>query len=116
MIVKGRNGGPGSDFITAQIPVDLTKVPQALYANGRNRSDGKTAQQKKETTAGMYVSVERAEQLDDGAKVKWQMATASDAKGNLPMWMQKMGVPGAVVHDVGLFMDWVAKRRGGSTH
>ena len=40
------------------------------------------------------------------------MATASDAKGNLPMWAQKMGVPGAIVNDVGLFMKWIANKRG----
>jgi len=26
-------------------------------------------------------------------------------------WAQKLGVPGAVVKDVGLFIDWIAKRR-----
>ena len=36
--------------------------------------------------------------------IDWVMATASDAKGWLPMWMQKLGVPSAVVKDVGLFM------------
>jgi len=41
------------------------------------------------------------------------MATASDAKGNLPMAVQKMGVPGAVVKDVGFFMKWVGERRRG---
>ena len=40
------------------------------------------------------------------------MATASDAKGNLPMFAQKMGVPGAVLKDVGYFVGWCAKQRG----
>lgn len=39
------------------------------------------------------------------------MATASDAKGVLPMWAQKLGVPGAVVNDVGFFMKWTADNR-----
>ena len=43
--------------------------------------------------------------------IKWVMATASDAKGKLPMWMQKLGVPGAVVKDVGLVMKWLHDRR-----
>ncbi len=42
--------------------------------------------------------------------VEWVMATASDAKGWLPMWVQKLGVPGAVVKDVGLFIRWVRSR------
>ena len=42
------------------------------------------------------------------------MATASNARGSLPMWAQKMGVPGAVVKDVGLFMKWVGGRRKGA--
>ena len=28
--------------------------------------------------------------------IEWTMATASNAKGWLPMWAQKMGVPSAV--------------------
>ena len=43
--------------------------------------------------------------------VEWVMATASDAKGYLPMWAQKMGVPSAIVKDVGLFIDYVKKQR-----
>ena len=43
--------------------------------------------------------------------IEWIMATASDAKGWLPMWMQKMGVPSAVVKDVGLFIEWAHKKR-----
>ncbi|GAM86121.1 hypothetical protein ANO11243_041320 [Dothideomycetidae sp. 11243] len=114
LVVKGKSTSTSQpDFVTVQIPVDITLVPQALYAAGRNRTEGQSGQHKKATTPGIYVSVERAELLENGAKVKWQMATASDAGGNLPMWAQKMGVPGAVIKDVGLFMDWVAKRRAG---
>lgn len=61
----------------------------------------------------VYCSIEHGELIDGGAQVKWQMATASDAKGALPMWAQKMGVPGAVVKDVGLFIEWCGKRRSG---
>ena len=43
--------------------------------------------------------------------IEWVMATASDAKGWLPVWAQKMGVPSAVVKDVGLFIGWVRKQR-----
>jgi len=43
--------------------------------------------------------------------VEWIMATASDAKGNLPMAVQKLGVPGAIVNDVGFFMKWIAEKR-----
>jgi len=90
------------EFVVIQIPVDTTGMPGAKYDN----KGGKL-------TAGMYCSIERGQLLDGGARVKWQMATASDAKGVLPMWAQKMGVPGAVVKDVGLFMGWTAKRRQG---
>jgi len=50
---------------------------------------------------------------NEGKEVVWQMATASDAKGSLPMPLQKMGVPGAVVKDVGLFMGWIDGKRNG---
>lgn len=43
--------------------------------------------------------------------IEWTMATASDAKGWLPMWAQKLGVPSAIVKDVGLFLKWAHKKR-----
>lgn len=89
------------EFIDVQIPVDMSKIKESKYTN-----DSKV-------TTGMYCSIERGELIENGKKVRWQMGTASDAKGNLPMWMQKLGTPPAVVKDVGLFMDWCAKQRGG---
>jgi hypothetical protein len=93
------------DFLVVQIPVDTSKIPGAKYSSGKGEG-GKKVQE------GMYTSIERGMLVEEGKKVKWQMATASDAKGILPMWAQKMGVPGAVVKDVGLFIEWTGKRRG----
>ncbi len=47
--------------------------------------------------------------------IEWTMATASDAKGWLPMWVQKLGIPGAIVKDVGLVITWVTKQRRSGT-
>lgn len=44
---------------------------------------------------------------DSGEQIEWVMATASRAKGNIPMAMQRMGVPGAIAKDVGLFLKWI---------
>ena len=63
----------------------------------------------------IYTSIEHAQILPD-QNIQWVMATASDAKGWLPMWMQKLGVPGAVVKDVGLFMKWIGDIRGKGLH
>lgn len=43
----------------------------------------------------------------DGRNIEWIMATASDTKGNLPMFLQKPNLPGAVAKDVGFFMEWI---------
>ncbi|KAK3073960.1 hypothetical protein LTR53_004027 [Teratosphaeriaceae sp. CCFEE 6253] len=88
-------------FMVVQIPVTTRGIPGTAYNSNQFRK----------LQDGMYVSIERAELIDDGARVNWQMATASDAGGILPMWAQKMGVPGAVIKDVGLFIGWTAKRR-----
>lgn len=90
-----------NEFLTVQIPVETRHLPGTKHA-----SDGKA-------TAGMYVSVERGELVEDGAKTRWEMATASDAGGNLPMWAQKLGTPGAVVKDVGLVVQYLAEKRKG---
>lgn len=88
------------EFLVVQLPVSGKGLP------------GTKHYQQPKITPGRYVSIERGELMSEG-QWKWQMGTASDAGGNLPMWAQKMGVPGAVVKDVGLFMDWTAKKRGG---
>lgn len=103
--LKDTNG-----FATAQIPIDLSNCQAAFYANGRHKTEGENEAKKAKVVMGEYVSVERCRQQADG-KVAWEMATASDAKGYLPMGLQKMGVPGAVVKDVGLFVKWVQSER-----
>jgi hypothetical protein len=98
--------------MTVQVPVDLSKVPSAIYSTGKNRTEGTTAQQKKKVVIGRYVSVERCKIVKDGSNaVQWDMATASDAAGILPMVVQKMALPGVIAKDVAYVMDWAAKRR-----
>ncbi|RNJ59318.1 hypothetical protein D7B24_002696 [Verticillium nonalfalfae] len=59
---------------------------------------------------GAYVSVERIRRTELG-QIEWLMATASDAKGVLPMWVQTRAVVGVVAKDVELFLSWIADRR-----
>lgn len=98
-------------FIVVQIPVDISRIGTALYSNGRHKTDGDTSQKRKDVQIGEYVSIERCELIESNSRIKWQMATASDAKGVLPISIQKMAVPGSVVKDVGFFIDWTQKRR-----
>lgn len=43
--------------------------------------------------------------------VYWDMATTADAGGKVPLGLQKLGLAGHVVVDVGLFCKWVDKWR-----
>lgn len=97
-----------SSFLTVQIPINLSTVPTVKYSNGSNRSSGSTAQEKKKPVIGRYVSVERCRRIDqDGAPaVQWDMATASDAVGNLPMALQKIAMRSLIAKDVEYVMDW----------
>jgi hypothetical protein len=88
-----------NDWLVVQLPIDTRGLPGTKYAD------------RPKITTGQYVSIERGELVDGGKNVKWQMGTASDAGGNLPMWAQKLGVPGAVVKDVGLFMQYCEDQR-----
>ncbi|KAL9091696.1 MAG: hypothetical protein Q9165_004772 [Trypethelium subeluteriae] len=102
-------------FIDVQIPVDISELQEAMYSNGKHKNEADSPQKKKPITIGQYTSVERVMLVEEEGKGKkeilWEMATASDAKGTLPMALQKLGVPGAIVKDVGFFLGWVAKRR-----
>ncbi|KAF6227348.1 hypothetical protein HO133_008792 [Letharia lupina] len=108
LVVTAKRGK--HSFVVVQIPVDISGLTVAMYSNGRNLRKGDSAVKRKKPVLGVYTSIERCQMLPD-QNVEWVMATASDAKGWLPMWAQKMGVPSAVVKDVGLFIGWVKTRR-----
>ncbi|KAI1341523.1 hypothetical protein F5Y15DRAFT_359073 [Xylariaceae sp. FL0016] len=93
---KGRH-----EFLVVSIPVP-------------DFNDAETSKLAKEKGAqiAFYVSVERFRKLEDG-KIEWVMATASDAAGVLPSWVQNMAMPGMVWKDVPLFLGWKAKAREG---
>ncbi|OAL28128.1 hypothetical protein AYO20_09547 [Fonsecaea nubica] len=103
------------EFLAVTVPVNLgTSVHDAFYSSGRNTREGKTSQQRKSVVLGVYTALEMVRRKEGDAnvgknwgEVEWVMATASDAKGNLPMWMQKMSVPGMISKDVSYFLKWV---------
>ncbi|KIV78196.1 hypothetical protein PV11_09936 [Exophiala sideris] len=92
-------------FVAVTVPVELGQ--QGFYSSGKNVKEGKDEQQKKQVCMGVYAAVEVVRRDRTKGEVEWVMATASDAKGNLPMWMQKMSLPGAIAKDVGLFLKWI---------
>lgn len=64
---------------------------------------------------GAYAAVERVKKEEGGrGDIEWIMATASDAKGVLPMWVQTKAVLGQVAKDVALFLGWIAGERQGA--
>lgn len=111
VVVTGRKA---EGLIVVQIPVDLRKVAAARYSNGKNTKDKSLqGRQTKGVVVGEYVSIERC--TVEGPEVIWEMATASDAKGWLPMALQKPALPGKITLDVGLFMGWIEEQRGKGT-
>lgn len=77
----------------------------------------------KGVVVGAYVSVERVRRLPltkgaeaggmsgERGRIEWLMATASDARGILPMWVQTRAVPGQIAKDVSLFLGWMNTER-----
>jgi hypothetical protein len=75
--------------------------------------------QGKRLVHGVYCSVNRVTEVEhlpyyriqpgDSKPVRWQMATASDAKGLIPMWIQKIEVPKKIAKDVPYFLDWIRR-------
>ena len=104
--------GEKEKFVAVTVPIQLgSGVKKAFYANGRNLKEGDSAIRKQEVVQALYCAVEtgtlRQKTNGEGEEVEWVMATASDAKGNLPMFIQKMALPGAVPKDVSFFMKWI---------
>lgn len=128
ILVVTANVQPDDGFIAITIPVSLSAetTPTSYYSSGRNVLEAPDKQRKAKPVFGVYAAIERtrkittqdtADESMHGAKdrkgkegqIEWIMATASDAKGDLPMAMQKLGIPGAVAKDVGFFLGWIRK-------
>ncbi|KEF51041.1 uncharacterized protein A1O9_12891 [Exophiala aquamarina CBS 119918] len=95
-------------FVAVTIPVNLgSGVDEAYYTANQNVKDSATSQERKQVVVGVYAAVELVSRNPKKSEIEWIMATASDAKGNLPSWIQKFGVPGQIVKDVGYFLKWI---------
>ncbi|KAI5920036.1 hypothetical protein F4810DRAFT_684476 [Camillea tinctor] len=70
------------------------------------------AAREKGARVALYVAVERVRAVPGTRDIEWLMATASDAGGALPMWVQTLAAPGVIWKDVPLFLGWIAKERG----
>jgi len=89
-------------FLVVSAPlVQLRHVTASKYANGATANT---------VVHAAYSSVEHVYMNEDGT-ITWDMGTVSDAKGALPISVQKLGIVGAIVKDVGLFLKWVAGNR-----
>lgn len=108
--------GEQQKFVVVTVPVVLTKVKASFYGSLRNFKEGKDDKQKRGVVQGLYAAVETCTLRNKpnsggGARaeeeVDWIMSTASDARGNLPMLMQKLALPGQLPKDVSYFMKWI---------
>lgn len=92
------------EFLVVSIPInDFNKSPYAEYAKDKS------------LVMAAYTSIERIRVLPSNGDIEWIMATASDAGGVLPQWMQNLAVPGAVAKDVEMFMSWIPSQRTAQT-
>lgn len=134
-VAGGRDGRSG---VVARRPRDeflVVSVPVAGFASGAGAGAGAGAgpappptQQdlapvlsvEKGVVVGAYASVERVRRLPsqgpeagggEQGRIEWLMATASDARGVLPMWVQTRAVPGQIAKDVSLFLGWMNTER-----
>jgi hypothetical protein len=90
------------EFIVVSIPItDFDKSPQAEYARDKS------------LVVAAYSSIERIRILPKSGEIEWIMATASNAGGVLPQWLQNIAVPGKVAHDVEMFLAWIPSQRKG---
>ena len=103
------------ELLTSDLLSSPSEAPTPLPgSDGRDVNRTKEEISKGALTAS-YVSVERVRKvsLDGSTKsghghgIEWTMATASDAKGVLPMFVQTQAVPGQIAVDVPYFLGWV---------
>lgn len=91
----------------------VISIPLSDFEKHEHSRDAKD----KKLVVAAYVSIERIRILPAASmggkagEIEWIMATASDAKGVLPQWMQNVAVPGQVAHDVDMFLKWIPSQR-----
>ena len=95
-----------ASFLAVTVPVDLASIPASFYSSGRNTGEGSGSRHRKKPVMGIYSAVETV-YIDADGQIDWTMATASDARGYLPMFAQKLGIPAAIAKDVGYFLNWI---------
>lgn len=59
---------------------------------------------------GGYTSIEQVKDVGN-RECEWVMGTASDARGVVPLWAQRLAMPKEVAKDVDMFLSWIAKER-----
>ncbi|KAG9248432.1 hypothetical protein BJ878DRAFT_36336 [Calycina marina] len=91
-----------NEFVVVSIPLtNFEKSPYAEYARSKS------------VVIASYVSVERIRILPETGEIEWLMATASNAKGVLPPWVQKLAMHSAITKDVDMFLAWIPTQRSG---
>ncbi|KAL1595858.1 hypothetical protein SLS60_009548 [Paraconiothyrium brasiliense] len=121
--------GTLAQSIDLQLPVDLSTFPPTIRERShihvintkhiyKSPASGTPVQKKQDgrkVIEGRYVSLEKIAKVEKDGKMvsKWEMTTDSDAEGSLPMGLQKLGVPGAIVKDVPLAIEYIIMKRAG---
>jgi hypothetical protein len=120
--------GTIAQSVDLQLPVDLATFPPAIrershvhvvnakhmYKSPASGTPSQKKQDGRKVIEGRYVSLEKIAKMERDGKVvsRWEMTTDSDAEGSLPMGVQKLGVPNAIVKDVPLAIEYIIKERG----
>ncbi|KKY39894.1 hypothetical protein UCDDA912_g00047 [Diaporthe ampelina] len=114
LVASAVPGGGGAVAGAQRDEFVVVSVTVSDFATGQLKEKAGLSVEKG-VVVGAYVSVERVRRLpgqgEDEGKIEWIMATASDAKGVLPMFLQTKAVPGQIAKDVSMFLGWVAKER-----
>lgn len=88
------------EFIIAQIPIsNFADSPYSQYVKDKG------------IVVAAYTSAERLRILPNTGEVEWIMATASDAGGVLPQFVQNLAVPAEIAKDVKKFLSWILTQR-----
>lgn len=121
-VQEGEGEGEGREQDEAFLVISIPIADWPPQANASKSADWATTASSsgcfaadKGVVVGRYVSVEKVvrrvknqgAEEQGGKTIEWTMATASDARGVLPLWVQTKAVPGQIAKDVGMFLGWV---------
>ncbi|ODV93418.1 hypothetical protein PACTADRAFT_52009 [Pachysolen tannophilus NRRL Y-2460] len=104
-----------NEFIFIQPPILESSFNKKIHPENNSEVSfvislvAKPLQDNNNFVNGLYCSIERIKLNLQTNEIEWAMMTSSDAKGSLPLFLQKLGIDKSISEDVPSFLNFITQ-------